>query len=229
MNRDDALHIVSDEDLFSKLIEINSGRFAESESYASCSEFLNETGMSQLTGTYLYTHRYRLDSFLFFKNSYDYFMLLEPSVLRKLHFFLGACIISCRLLRTVSTSELRIYQTAMGQDLFSFSYFYAVFAAYADELRLTDKLRSFDVSSDNVDELIGKCGDLAFYRMTQKFSSERLRILFMKKITLSDFHDLCNFFGLPAVRSSDGAVRLFRLAGIYLHNIGINLSGSEQE
>jgi hypothetical protein len=224
MNRDEALHIISDEVLFKKLLEINSGRLEKTETYATSLDLLSETEVDQLAGTYFDTHRYRSCNFLFFKNSYDYFLLLDPSVLEKLQFFLGSCILSCRLHRTISTADLKVYQDAMGQDLFSFSYFYAVFAAYADELQITEKIKSLDITSDNIEELIRKCGDVALYRMIQKFSSERIRVLFLKKITLTDFYELSTYFGISPVKSSYGAVRLYRLAGIFLHNIGIDVA-----
>lgn len=223
MNREEALQIVSNEDLFGRLVEINVSRYKETDSYASCLGFLSETDSLQLADTYIGRHRYRSSYFLFFKNDYDHILQLEPSVLNSLHFFLGCCILSCRLVKVVSTAELNIYRQAMGNDIFSFAYFYAMFSPYADDLELGRKLKSEDVTSDNIEEIICKCGDVAFYRMMEKFSSQRLKELLTEKITMSDYYDLSRYFGFSPVKTSEGTLRIFRLTSIFLNNIGIEI------
>ncbi|MBQ8708666.1 MAG: hypothetical protein IJ523_11320 [Succinivibrionaceae bacterium] len=222
MDRTEALRLVEDRKRLCDLVRLNAARSDLSEEFRRCVALFPSLAEPEFSSTFLLLNRLRPDGFISLKSEQERLLLVEPAVVFDLIFFLGACIVGARVRHVTSQTELSACRRIMGYDIFSFVYFYAVYALYAEDLGIQETVKSCAADENSIRDMLLKAGCLAVHEIARGFSSEQIRQAFFKRVEIDDYDSLCSYFRISPVRPVVSTGRLYHLAVIFLHSRGID-------
>ncbi len=221
MDRTTALELIRNEAQLKKLIEINCFRYEVSRTYSKCCDLCSELSDPVFQQTQLFKHRFKQSDFVCFQSDYDMLIMLEPVIIRELLFFLGSCVISQKLKNETSADVISLYRRTFGEGLFSFIYFYAIYAPYAKDMKLDSIIDEFTIDQKNINKVIEMAGTYVLHKISLNFSSDVVRKVFIQRSGMRDFFDVARFFGMSSVNVGCQIRRVFSLVKLFLKNKGL--------
>lgn len=222
MDRKEALEIAADPQLLARLADLNAQCLKESDLFLRCAKICPGIRAPAFSSVNLALKRFRPRGFVCIHGAGDTLVLQDGDTLCQLRSFLGACVLSFRIARTVHTSDFFFFRSYLGESLFTYVCYCASYAPYARDLGIRERLDDVGLSESSLPDLLALCGGFALCCLASRMSREAGELM-LRKAGLDDTGPIREFFGREPELPAGGEARLMRLVHRFLRNRGCDL------